>query len=84
MLLAAVTRGDPAAARAALQAGASVHLRDAQGRTVLMLAARAGVRDLAALLLSAGARRGDRDAQGWTAADHARDQGHDALSDTLR
>lgn len=84
LLLAAAGRGDLGAARLAVQAGASVHLRDAQARTPLMLAARSGSRDLVELLLAAGAPRADRDAQGWTAADHARDRGHDELVDTLR
>lgn len=83
-LLSAVTRGDAPAARAALQAGASVNARDAQGRTALMLAARAGSREMVSLLLSAGARKADRDAQGWTAADHAQDQGHGDLAERLR
>ncbi|RTL34351.1 MAG: ankyrin repeat domain-containing protein [Burkholderiales bacterium] len=83
-LLAAAARGDAAGVRAALQAGGSVQARDAQGRTPLMLAARAGSREGVALLMAAGARPGDRDAQGWTAADHARDKGHERLLDLLR
>lgn len=83
-LLAAVNRSDPSAARSALQAGASVHLRDARGRSLLMLAARSGSREMVELLLTAGASRDDRDLQGWTAADHARDGHHDELSERLR
>ncbi|HEY8879317.1 MAG TPA: ankyrin repeat domain-containing protein [Roseateles sp.] len=83
-LLAAVIQSDAAISRSALQAGASVHLRDVQGRTVLMLAARTGARDVVDLLLAAGARKADRDPQGWTAADHARDQGHEELAERLR
>jgi Ankyrin repeats (3 copies) len=81
-LLLAVTRADLAAARSALKAGASAHLRDAHGRTLLMLAARTGSREVVDLLLAAGARKADRDPQGWTAADHA--QGHGDLVDHLR
>lgn len=84
VLLAAVNHVDPATARSAIQAGASVHLRDAQGRTVLMLAARTGSREVVDLLLTAGARKADRDPQGWTAADHAQAQGHDDLAERLR
>lgn len=83
-LLAAVMQADPAISRSALQAGASAHLRDAHGRTLLMLAARTGARDVVDLLLAAGARKSDRDPQGWTAADHARDQGHNELAERLR
>lgn len=83
-LLAAVNRADPRTARAALQAGASVHLRDAEGRTVMMLAARTGSREVVELLLGAGARTSDRDPQGLTAADHALAQGHSGLVDALR
>jgi len=83
-LLKAVLRPDPEAVRAALQAGASVHQRDALGRTILMLAARAGAREVVDVLLASGARLTDRDAQGWTAADHARDRGHEDLAERLR
>lgn len=84
VLLAAVTRVDLATARSALQAGASVHLRDAQGRTALMLAARTGSREMVELLLAAGARKADQDGQGLTAADHALAQGHGDLINGLR
>jgi hypothetical protein len=84
VLLRAVGLADLKAARSALQAGASVDLRDAQGRTVLMLAARAGARDMVDLLLAAGARKGDRDTLGATAADHAQSQGHADLANSLR
>ncbi len=83
-LLAAVGQADLKAARSALQSGASVQLRDAQGRTVLMLAARAGSRALVELLIGAGARKADRDPQGWTAADHAQAMGHAELAELLR
>lgn len=83
-LLAAVDRADVAMARAALEAGASPQLRDAQGRTVLMLAVRTGARDIVELLLAAGARKGDLDPRGWSAADHARDRGQDELAERLR
>ncbi|WP_457323239.1 ankyrin repeat domain-containing protein [Roseateles sp. P5_E11] len=83
-LLAAADHADLATARSALKAGASVHLRDNQGRTVLMLAARTGSREMVNLLLAAGARKADRDPQGWTAADHADAQGHGDLMHVLR
>ncbi len=84
VLLAAVRRADLAAARAALGVGASVHLRDPQGRTMLMLAAGAGSHEMVELLLAAGARKADRDPQGLTAAGHAQVQGHGQLIDALR
>jgi hypothetical protein len=83
-LLAAVNRADLAATRTALEAGANTQLRDAQGRTVLMLAARRGARDVVDLLLIAGARKADVDPRGWTAADHAESQGHGELVMLLR
>jgi hypothetical protein len=84
LLLAAIDRGDLAAARAALEAGASVHARDDKGRTALMRAARLGSREMVALLLAAGARKGEIDPQGLTAADHAVRQDHPELADMLR
>ncbi|MGM9479894.1 ankyrin repeat domain-containing protein [Roseateles sp. NT4] len=83
-LLAAVNHADLATARSALQSGASAHLRDDQGRTVLMLAARTGSREMVELLLAAGARKADRDPQGLTAADHARSVGQLELAEQLR
>lgn len=83
-LLAAASQIDVAAVRTALQVGASVRARDAQGHTALMLAARGGSREVVALLLAAGARKDARDLQGQTAADHAQAQGHAELADTLR
>lgn len=83
-LLAAASQGDVAGMRAAVQAGASVQVRDTLGRTPLMLAARVGSRDAVSWLLGAGARPQDLDSRGWTAADHARDQGQDAVAELLR
>jgi hypothetical protein len=83
-LMAAITNADPVAARSALQAGASAQLRDVRGRTVLMLAARNGGREMVDLLLAAGARKADRDPQGGTAADHAESLGHGDLAERLR
>jgi hypothetical protein len=82
--LMAVARGDSAGASAALNAGANVHALDGQGRTALMLAARLGSVSLIDLLLERGARKTDRDTDGWTAANHAQDQGHLNLADRLR
>ncbi|MFG6459603.1 ankyrin repeat domain-containing protein [Roseateles sp. BYS96W] len=80
----AVGQLDAQAVREALQAGASTQLRDAQGRTPLMQAARAGAAPIVDLLLAAGASKADRDTSGWTAADHAQDQGHTELAARLR
>ena len=49
-----------------------------------MLAARTGSRELVELLLAAGARKGEQDPRGATAADHAAAQGHADLADALR
>lgn len=84
MLLDAASRGELDNARSALAAGASVHARDAQGRTALMLAARAGSSAVVDMLLAAGARKGDRDLGGLSAAAHAQAQGHADLAATLR
>ena len=54
-LLAAALHGDAAAAKEALEAGASVDTRDTRDRTVLMIACERGDRAFAELLLSAGA-----------------------------
>jgi hypothetical protein len=80
----AVAGSDPAAVREALQVGADVQARDAQGRTLLMQAARTGSREVVDLLLAAGLRKTDRDPAGWTAADHAQAQGHVELAAHLR
>ncbi|RZJ07364.1 MAG: ankyrin repeat domain-containing protein [Rubrivivax sp.] len=84
LLASAVQRRDAAAVRAALLQGASVHHRDAAGRTALMLAAQGGAREIVDLLLAAGARKNDRDSGGLTAADHAEASGHIELADHLR
>jgi len=84
LLSRALAQMDEQAVREALQAGASTRLRDAQGRTPLMQAARAGAASIVDLLLAAGAPKADRDASGWTAADHAQDQGHTELAARLR
>ena len=56
---------------------------DALGRTPLMLAAARGDTALVERLLAAGADRSQTDHRGWTAADHARHAGHQALAQRL-
>lgn len=83
-LRAAIAAADLDAVRQALQAGAGVNRRDPLGRTPLMLAARAGAGPVVELLLAQGAQPGDRDARGWTAADHAQAAGRAELAERLR
>lgn len=56
---------------------------DALGRTPLMLAAAKGDAAMVERLLAAGADRSQTDHRGWTAADHARHAGHEALAQRL-
>jgi ankyrin repeat protein len=74
------------AARLLLERGADVNRAGAVGRTPLMHAAVADFGDtrLVDLLLKAGARKDVRDAGGLTAADYARQYGHEGLADRLK
>jgi hypothetical protein len=56
---------------------------DALGQTPLMRAAARGDAELVERLLAAGADRSQTDHRGWTAADHARHAGHEALAQRL-
>jgi ankyrin repeat protein len=63
----AVRGGDIEAIKAALNAGAEVNIRDAQGRTPLLFAAAAGRQDIVNLLLEKGADPNIADNAGRTA-----------------
>lgn len=64
--------GAPTSVRVLLECGAEVDIRNADGRTALMIAASRGDADCVRLLLDAGADRTLQDAKGWTAMDYAR------------
>jgi hypothetical protein len=66
-LVAAAESGDVTAAEAALNAGADINARDANGRTALMIAAFGGKTDLIRFLISRHADVNLKDAQGRTA-----------------
>ena len=78
-LLTAAARGDDAAVRAALAAGAEVNTTDSNGRTALMLAAERGHHATVRALLDGGADAGRADRQGLTAVDLARRAGQTAV-----
>jgi ankyrin repeat protein len=69
VLLAAASNGHGELAREALDAGAAVDVRDGEGATPLMLAARNGKVAIVDLLLIAGADPGAVDAEGRTIAE---------------
>jgi ankyrin repeat protein len=85
-LVAAVQGHQLEAARLLLERGADVNRAGAVGRTPLMHAAVADFGDtrMVDLLLKAGARKDVRDAGGLTAADYARQYGHEGLADRLK
>ncbi len=84
-LHAAVAARSVAIARLLIAAGAPVDARqgDGPGLTPLMAAALDGQDELAELLLRHGANPDLRDDNGMSAADHARNSGHDTLADRL-
>lgn len=65
-LIDAVNAGDIASARQILATGADVNSRDAEGSSVLMLAAHAGNLPIVQLLLEAGADVNKCDERGWS------------------
>jgi ankyrin repeat protein len=82
-LLAAIDRGDVAAARAALDAGARVDARGAGGDPALVLAAMAGEAALVALLLDRGAAVDSAGDTGNTALMHAAARGQSSVVELL-
>jgi ankyrin repeat protein len=89
-LLVAAASDEPGAARALLENGADVNRQvpaDAEyeaGYTALMFAAENGSEEIVEMLLSAGADRTMRDAEGLTAADIAASRDYLSLADRLR
>jgi type IV secretory pathway VirB10-like protein len=75
----AQSQAQGAQAQGALAREIDVNAIDAQGRTALMRAALQGDTAGVRRLLEAGADPGQRDAQGRSAADLAREAGHDAV-----
>lgn len=71
-LAAAAVRGDLAAVRTLLDAGADVNARTAGGSTALITATLWNRFDIVCLLLARGANPSVADADGWTAVDIAR------------
>jgi ankyrin repeat protein len=79
----AVSRRKTENVRALLQAGVPVDARQQGELTALHAAAHNGDRLIVEMLLSRGADRTIADAAGKTAAQHARDGGHDAIATVL-
>src|SRR4051812_23891601 len=75
----AVKRGRTQQVETLLSHGALVDSADKEGRTALMLAARAGHAETVQLLLAKGAKPDVRDRQGWTAYALAVIEGRDAV-----
>ena len=82
-LLRAAQVGDLASAREAIARADDLNAADVNGRTALMTAAARGDEALVRLLLDAGANTALRDQNGLSAADHARQAGHDSVVDLL-
>jgi len=80
----AALEGHTAAIAALLDAGADPIAPASDGRSALMFAAEHGRNDAATLLLLRGAIPTALDLQSLSAADHADQNGHDALAITLR
>ena len=74
---------EPRAVQLLLSRGALIDARSPNGSTPLMMAARYGAIDSAALLIKAGADAKLRNEQQWDAADFAKSAGRDALAAQL-
>ncbi|MDR7153077.1 hypothetical protein J2W49_005057 [Hydrogenophaga palleronii] len=82
-LLRAAQTGDLAMAREAIARGDDLNAADVSGRTALMAAAARGDLAMVRLLLDAGADATPTDRHGLSAADLARQAGHDQVLDLL-
>ncbi len=78
-----MSAGKPDVLSALVVAGARIDARSRGGKTALMIAAQAGNGEAVRLLLSLGASPGDTDAEGLTAAEHARKNGYHELARIL-
>ena len=78
-----IKRGDEPALRAALNADLSSNLANANGWTLLMLAAVEGNVEIAKLLLEKGAKTAAKNNKGQTALDIAQQKGHTAFAEVL-
>ena len=80
----AASNGDANKVQSLIDAGADVNHVDDFGLTALMEAAKIGNRDIVIMLLGAGADRSQKNSNGETAADIARDRHHVFIETLIR